>query len=235
MKIFVSYSFREENAWIESYVIPLISCFGHEPKTGRILDAGPIHDEIKRLIRGCRRVICFVTRAAPIYGPDGRIAGYTPPDWVRDELIIARGASVDALEFREQGVTYGGAASFSAWHPFNREDIPPLLLRLAEVLKDWPVGPLLLRLAVPDALRADMEQAATAGTLRARCTALDREGSELSAEDLDIRVLDNQLVVPFWIKPRPDMAIDIAIALGPRRLVCKGISPAVCVASLKSI
>lgn len=235
MKIFVSYSYRDENAWVERYAIPLISCFGHEPKTGRILDAGAIPEEVKRQIRGCRRVICFVTRAAPLFGPGGEITGYTPPDWVRDELILARGASVDAVEFREQGVTYGGVASFTAWHAFDRTDMPALLMRLAEVLKEWPVGPLLLRLSVPDALRTEIEQAVRAGTLRARCTALDREGSEVSSEDLDIRMRDEKLVVPFWIKPDPDMSIDIAIAIGSRRLVCKGISPAVCVASLDPI
>jgi hypothetical protein len=43
MKIFVSYSFRDETKWVVDYVIPLINCFGHQAITGRILEGQPIH------------------------------------------------------------------------------------------------------------------------------------------------------------------------------------------------
>jgi hypothetical protein len=54
MKIFVSYWFRPENAWVPTHVIPLMRCFGHVPITGQLLDAGPVSDDVRLLIRSCR-------------------------------------------------------------------------------------------------------------------------------------------------------------------------------------
>src|SRR3954471_23986281 len=147
MKVFVSYSFRPENAWVTDYVIPLIGHFGHEVVTGQILDAGALDDEVKKKIRQSRRVICFVTRAAPRYDPGATTpTSYDPPDWVRDELMIARGADRLVNEYRESLVVYGGAAPFHAYRPFDRARIPELLVDLAAVVSSWPVGPLQLRL-----------------------------------------------------------------------------------------
>ena len=227
MKIFVSYSFRTENSWVDQHVIPLIQCFGHQVVTGRILDSGPLDDEVRRKIAQCRRVLCFVTRAEPRYGQDGALISHAPPDWVRDELMMARGAKLDAIEFRETGVTYGGAAPFRAYWEFDREQLPKLLVDLAHRLAEWPVGPLQLRLTAPGELRAEIEQAANAGTLRARCVAIDDEGAERHADDLQVYIRDGQLVVPFWIKPDPDLSIEIDITIGARRLACRGLSPAV--------
>ena len=226
MKIFVSYSFRPENSWVEDYVIPLLECFGHAPFTGRILDAGPLDEDVRRKIKQCRRVLCFVTRAAEIHGPNGAIEGYRPPEWVRDELMMARGAGQDAIEFRETDVRYEGAAPFRGYVNFDRDNVPRLLLDLARRLKDWPVGPLQLRLAVPAEFKAEIEQAANAGILKAQCAAIS-EGEPEYSEELPVRVLDDRLIVPFWIKPNPNLSIDIVITLGARRLACRGISPAV--------
>jgi hypothetical protein len=227
MKIFVSYSFRAENRWVDEYVVPLIECFGHQVVTGRMLDAGPLDEEVRRRISQCRRVLCFVTRAEPRYDQNGALVRYMPPDWVRDELMMARGANRDAIEFRESGVTYGGAAPFRAFWDFDREQLPKLLVDLALRLAEWPVGRLQLRLAVPDEFRVEIAQAANASTLRARCAAIDEEGAVRSAEDLLVYIRDGQLVVPFWIKPDPDLSIEIEITVGARRLACRGLSPAV--------
>lgn len=235
MKIFVSYSFRPENQWIETHVIPLIRCFGHESVTGQILDAGTVTQEVLDLIKTCRRVICFVTRAKPRFDSRGAVIGYDPPDWVRDELIMARGTEREAIEFRELGVEYGGAAEFHAWHAFDRDSLADLMVRLAEVLNKWPVGPLLLRLAVPDALRGELDLAAIAGTLKARCRAFDESGMQVRAEDLQVRVRDDQLTVPFWIKTDPNLSIEIEVDLGARHLACRGISPVVRYARLQVV
>jgi hypothetical protein len=235
MKIFVSYSFRDETRWVDDYVLPLIRCFGHVPETGRILDGNAIPDEVRQRIKGCKRVLCFVTRAGEICTPDGSQTGYyNPPDWVRDELMLSRGAEKVAIEFREKGVTYGGAAPFSAWHPFDRTELPALLLRLAEILKEWPVGPLQLRLSVPAVLAADFDTGVNKGTLRAKCIARYSEDDEVSA-DLPVRKLDNQYVISFWIKPDPNLAIEIEIDFGSGKLVCRGILPATCIATLSNL
>lgn len=236
MKIFVSYSFRDENAWVERYVTPLIRCFGHEPVTGRILDAGAIPDEVMRKIKTCRRVLCFVTRATPNYGPGGgEPISYRPPDWVRDERMMARGANLSAIEFRESGVEYSGAAGFESYHPFERTDLPGLLLQVAELLKDWAVGPLQLRLSVPDALRDEIARAVDAGTLTAQCRARDLEDQVVTEEQLEVRERDGQLTVPFWVKPDPNLTVEIEIQFGAKRLVCRGLSPAVREAPLRIV
>lgn len=227
MKIFVSYSFRPENVWIEDLVVPLIRCFGHQPITGRMLDAGPLVNEVRDKIRQCRRVLCFVSRANPRHDATGAVISHEPPDWVRDELITARATDRDALEYRELGVTYGGAAPFHAYVDFDRGAIPKLMLDLAQRLAEWPVGPLQLRLSVPEALRPTIQAAALAHTLRASCRAFDEEGTERNAQELEVRLRDGQLIVLFWIKPDPGLSIDIELAIGPTVLTCQGISPIV--------
>jgi len=235
MKIFVSYSFRVENSWVESYVVPVIECFGHEVMTGRILDAGGLDDEVRKKITQCRRVLCFASRAKPNYDQTGAVVSYQPPEWVRDELMMARGAERDAIEFREKGVSYGGASIVRPYVEFDRDQLPQLLLDLAQRVCEWPVGPLQLRLSVPDQFQAEVQQAADANTLRARCLAIDMGGAERSAEDLRVQVRDDQLIVPFWIKPDPNLSIEIEVNLGARRLAARGISPAVRDAKLRLV
>ena len=227
MKIFVSYSFRPENDWVEKYVIPLVESFGHKAVTGQILEGAAIPDEVKQRIRGCRRVLCFTTRSTPRYNAQGQVESYEPPDWVRDELMLARGRDKVAVEFREDRVVYGGAASFVAWHAFKREELPELLVRLACLLSAWPVGPLQLRLNVPPAFALEVENAANARQLKARCLALDEAGDLVGEEELPVHVHEGRLTVPFWIKPDPGLSIEIEISIGNKRLACRGISPAV--------
>ncbi len=99
MKIFVSYSYRAETKWVEDYVLPLIRCFGHEPITGKKLEGDAIPTEVQRRITLCKYMLCFVTR-----GTETAQSGvYDPPGWVRDELMMGRGAGKTAIEFRESG------------------------------------------------------------------------------------------------------------------------------------
>ncbi len=235
MRIFVSYSFRPENAWIEDYVLPLIGCFGHEAVTGRLLDAGPVPPTVRDTIKSCKKVLCFVTRATPTYSSGGQIVSYAPPDWVRDEHMIAQGSEVDVVEFRETSVVYGGAASFYAVHDFDRDKIPALLLHIAKLLRAWPVGPLQLRLTVPQEIDEEFRRGVRQGNFVAICTARHEDDSIISQETQPVRLRDRQFVVPFWIKPDPNIAIDVEIAYGPRKLVCKGVAPAICDALLEAV
>jgi hypothetical protein len=216
---------------------PLIRCFGHEPITGRMPDGGAIPDEIRRLIKSTRRVLCFVTRDKPNRAEGRSVTSYAPPDWVRDELMMSRGADKTAIEFREKDVEYGGAAPFSVYHAFDRAELPALLLELAEVLKEWPVGPLTLRLTVPQALQDDFGAGVDAGTLQARWTARDGDDNVVFSEVALVRRRQlDQFVIPILIKPDPNLAIEVDIAFGPRnRLVCTGISPTVCMAPLRQL
>jgi hypothetical protein len=232
MKIFVSYSFRPENAWVETYVIPLIRHFGHEVVTGRMLDAGALDDEVKKKVRQCRRVICFVTRATPRYGPGGAVpVSYEPPVWVHDELIAARANDLLATEYRETLVEYGGAATFHSHHAFDRDSLPDLLLDVAEMVSSWPVGPLTLRLSFPDAIQAQMVAAANAGTLQAECTAVE-DDQEVGSETVRVHLQGGQLVALFWLKPKPTYSINVVVRYGAQNLARRGISPVVAEASL---
>ena len=66
---------------------------------------------------------------------------YEPPDWVRDELMMARGAGREAIEFRESGVDYEGAAPLRPYVEFENH-IAELLVKIAERISKRPVGPL---------------------------------------------------------------------------------------------
>lgn len=235
MKVFVSYSFRPENAWVTDYMIPLIGHFGHEAVTGQLLDAGALDEEVKRKIRQCRRVIAFVTRAQPRYDPGANApSSYEPPDWVRDEVMMARGAERLVTEYRERQVTYGGAAPFHAYRSFDRAEIPELLLDIAAVVSSWPVGPIQLRLSFPEAMRDEITDAANAGALEAQCVALE-DGVEVSSETLKVHLRDGQLLALFWIKPKPTYSIDVVVRFGARNLARRGISPVVREASLSAV
>jgi hypothetical protein len=213
-------------------VVPLIACFGHQPVTGRILQGRSIPDEVKALIRRSNRVFCFVTRASEIYTETGAVRGYLPPGWVRDELMLARGANKEAIEFRETGVIYDGAAPFMAWHEFDRDRLPDLMLRLAQVLKDLPVGPLILRLRVPAALEPEFDRDVQADRLVAECRARENDGAILVTDRIPVRKVADRYVIAFWIKPDPDVSIEVDINYAGRQLVCRGVSPAICIADL---
>jgi hypothetical protein len=234
VKVFVSYSFRQENGWIKDYVIPLIRCFGHEAVTGDVLGGAPLPDEVHKLIRTCRRAMCFMTQHQKVTASDGSIT-YAPPDWVRDEMTVARTTGLETIEFRERLVTYEGAASFVAFNEFDRQELPKLLLRVAEHLKRWPVGPLQLRLRVQPELLSEFSQGVVSGGFEAICAARDGSGTVVYSEKLPVRIWDGQFVVPFWIKPDPDVVIDLEIKYGPRKLVCQGVSPTICIADLRSV
>jgi hypothetical protein len=235
MKIFVSYSFRPENSWVEEYVIPLIRCFGHDVLTGQILGGGPLPDEVQKRIKASRAMFCFVTRGEPRNVQDGKTLSWHPPDWVRDELIIGRARGTETIEFREDGVDYGGAAPFAAWHGFSRDALPHLLLRLAELLKDWPVLPLQLHLAIPPDLQPAIATAIKNDTLLVKCETLDSFEVDTSVENLKVRAVEGKFIIPFWVKPRPSLAVTVEIKSGPHRLVSEGVSPAVCTIPLSPV
>lgn len=235
MKVFVSYSFRPENAWVSDYIVPLVGHFGHDPVTGQLLDSGPLDEEVKRKMRQCRRVISFVTRAQPRYDPGATTpSSYEPPDWVRDEIMMARGDDRLVTEYRESLVTYGGVAPFHAYRTFDRTRIPELLVDIAAVVSSWPVGPIQLRLSFPEAIRQEVTDAANAGTLEALCTALE-DGQEVGSETLKVHLFDGKLIALFWIKPKPTYSIDIVVRFGARNLAGRGISPVVREASLSAV
>lgn len=234
MKIFVSYSF--EHSWVADYVVPLIRHFGHEPVTGQMLDAGALPDEVKAKMRLCRRVVCFATRATPIYTQGAsEPSSYAPPAWVRDELMMARGRDQLVTEFRESKVDYGGGAEpFHSHIPFDQDQLPKLLLALAEQMATWPVGPIELVLSCPEHLKEPILAAANAGTLRATCTATE-DDVVVDTADLLVRPRGDQLVVLFWIKPRPNYSIDVVVPFGTVNLARRGISPVIREAALKPV
>jgi hypothetical protein len=235
MKIFVSYSFRPENAWVEDYVIPLVRHFGHDVLTGRLLDGGALDDEVRRKIRQCRRVLCFATRATPRFAAGGAVPGsYEPPVWVHDELSMARASDLEAVEYRETLVTYGGAADLHPYRSFDRDKLPDLLLDVAELVSSWPVGPIQIRLSFPDAIQPQMLAAANAGTLQAECTAVE-DGQEVNVETVRVHRQGDQLVALFWVKPKPTYSIDVRVQFGAQSLARRGISPVVAEASLSVV
>jgi len=235
MKVFVSYSFRPENAWVTDFVVPLLGHFGHEPVTGQLLDSGPLDDDVKKKMRQCRRVISFVTRAQARFDPGATTpSSYEAPDWVRDEIMMARGADRVVTEYRESLVTYGGAASFHAYRSFDRNKIPELLLDISGIVSSWPVGPIQLRLSFPEAMRQEIVDAANAGTLEAQCIALE-DGQEVSSETLKVHLLDDKLLALFWIKAKPTYSIDVVVRFGARNLARRGISPVVREATLSVV
>ncbi len=132
MKVFVSYSFDDDNAWIEGLAMPLIQALGFEVATGKKMAGAVIDQEVENRIRECEGLVAFTTKRVR----DGQRSNETHP-WVLDELRIARTLRLGAIEVREEGLRAGNSADHYVqirYRPGAREK---MLVELAENLAQW--------------------------------------------------------------------------------------------------
>jgi hypothetical protein len=134
MRIFISYSFRPRDRWIEELVFPLVTAFEATPVHGKDIQGEKLTDEVKARIERCDALMAFVTRRG-----DQAIDGKYPSHrWVTDELAFAIGADKAVVEIREGDIDpqdgIGGDRVRINYDETNRVD---LVLQLTNTLARW--------------------------------------------------------------------------------------------------
>ena len=133
MKIFIAFGYNPNDAWIRELVFPLARAFDAEVITGEDLHGKVITNEINERIAECDAFLGFLTRRTP-----DTATTYSTHPWVRDELVLAMGKKIPAVEVREKMVTpSGGFPGDRQFLEFDIDNKAALLVDLARLLSKW--------------------------------------------------------------------------------------------------
>lgn len=132
MNVFLSFSFRPEDAELVALVERLLASHNARPINGKILGGQALTPAVMEKIRNCDALISLLTRREELQGGRWR----THP-WVRDELNHARALSMPAIALIEDGVDSGGAFNENEHIPLDRNDPLSAILRLSETIGSW--------------------------------------------------------------------------------------------------
>jgi hypothetical protein len=136
VRIFVAYSYRSSDEWIEDLVVPLIRAFGDIPITGKEIFGQNLDDGVRQQIAGCDGLIGFATQREPIAGTDL----WTTHQWVQDELVTALNhpRKIPFIEVRDVKVQpQSGLLANRARINYEEATRDRCLLNIAETLSGW--------------------------------------------------------------------------------------------------
>ncbi len=103
MKIFLGFSFRNEDKDIVEQVGQLITSHLVQVETGERLGGEQLTPTVQERIQHCEALVAVLTRRDP--KQDGK---WTTHQWVLDEMGYARANGKKAIALVEQGVDIGG-------------------------------------------------------------------------------------------------------------------------------
>lgn len=132
MRIFLGFSFREEDKEIVELVGQLIASHLIEMKTGERLGGNQLAPAVQRRIEDCDALIGVLTRR------DQRQDGqWTTHQWVLDEIGWARNKNRKVIALVEQGVELGGLFQSHEHLPLDKGNPLQALLNLSETMGIW--------------------------------------------------------------------------------------------------
>jgi hypothetical protein len=107
IRVFVGYGYNARDAWIDTYVVPLLTACGCTVVHGRVVYGGVLPDEVVKAIQSSDAMFGFTTRRDPVPGSDGQ---FTTHPWVVQELATANAQNprIPWVEIREDGVVSPG-------------------------------------------------------------------------------------------------------------------------------
>ncbi|MDF0666891.1 MAG: toll/interleukin-1 receptor domain-containing protein [Nitrospira sp.] len=132
MRIFLSFSFREEDHDLVNVVERILASHGARIVSGQTLAGENISEAIKRCLQETDALVALFTRRDLL--ADGT---WTTHAWVRDEYVYVRSINKPALALVEDGVEGGGATEGTEFITLDRKAPLPTLLALSEVLGRW--------------------------------------------------------------------------------------------------
>lgn len=131
-KLFLSYSFRDEDRSLVSQVERLLASHHLLVVTGQKLGGEMLTPAVMERIESCDGLVSLLTRR------EQKASGtWTTHDWVRDELNHARGKNMRAIAMVEDGVDVGGAYGEHERIHFSRESLEEAFLALSETIGVW--------------------------------------------------------------------------------------------------
>ena len=165
MNVFLSFSFRPEDADLVFLLERLLASHNARPINGKILGGQALTPAVMEKIEQCDALISLLTRREELDGGRWR----THP-WVRDELNHARGRGIPAIGLVENGVDAGGAYSENEHIPLDRDDALPAILRLSETIGTWKerLGRTLKVRLGPDDIAVSLARQSNGGGWRCR-------------------------------------------------------------------
>ncbi|MCX7176357.1 MAG: hypothetical protein NT159_21025 [Proteobacteria bacterium] len=132
MKIFLAFSFRDEDKLLASQVERLLASQFVQLQTGEQLGGALLTDAVKKRIEDSDALIALLTRREQLAA-----GGWTTHPWVQDELTCARTKGKLAIALVEEGVDAAGMFAPHEHIPLSRTNPVEALLRLAETVAEW--------------------------------------------------------------------------------------------------
>jgi len=132
MKIFLAFSFRDEDKLLVSYLDQLVQSHSVQVVTGERLGGEQLTPAVKARIDQCQALVGLLTRRDP-----KQAGGWTTHQWVLDEMAYAREHGKRAIALIEDGVDSGGMYQPNEHIPLKRETLAEALIGLSETIGVW--------------------------------------------------------------------------------------------------
>jgi hypothetical protein len=149
MRIFLGFSFREEDKEVVQLVDHLIASHLVEVKTGERLGGEQLTPAVQQRIEACDAFIGILTRQDQ--KQDGK---WNTHQWVLDEIGYARAKNRKVIALTEQDVEIGGMFQPHEHIALLKDDPLPAFLALSETIGMWSqeIGRTVKVQILPDAL-----------------------------------------------------------------------------------
>ncbi|MDJ0770955.1 MAG: toll/interleukin-1 receptor domain-containing protein [Ilumatobacter sp.] len=136
MRVFLSFSFRDDDKELVERLQSLLRSHGVGSRTGRVADGEPLTPAVQGMIDECDAVVALMTRRDKL---EGQERWRTHP-WVRDEINYARNGEKPAIAILEDGVEPEGMYAENERIHLDRADPLDAFLRLSRQLASWKKG-----------------------------------------------------------------------------------------------
>jgi hypothetical protein len=132
VKIFLAFSFREEDKALVGYIEQLLASHHVQAITGERLGGEQLTPAVQRRIDASDALVALLTRRDAL-----QAGGWTTHQWVLDELGHARAHQKRAIAIVEDGVNIGGMYQPHERIGLNRDHPVETLLILSETVGLW--------------------------------------------------------------------------------------------------
>lgn len=132
MKIFIAFSYRDDDKLWAQYVERLFASQLVQPITGERLGGELLTPEVRKRIHASDAVVALLTRRDQLVS-----GGWTTHPWVQDELAYARNDGKSAIAMVEEGVDIAGMYQSHECIPLTHDKPLEAFIRLAETISCW--------------------------------------------------------------------------------------------------
>lgn len=132
MKIFLAFSFRDEDKALVAMVADLLASHNILTITGEDLGGEQLTPAVQKRIDDCDGLIGLLTQRDQLAG-----GGWTTHPWVLDEIGYARTKQKKAIAVVENGINVGGMYQPQEWIPLDPDTPLTTLMKLSKTIGQW--------------------------------------------------------------------------------------------------